>query len=129
MLPMKRVAFFFLLTTLCVGCSNFKRQQMYIQLNNQSGVTLRNIEIDYPGGVYGMSALENDHTNRKLQAIGESSAAMPTGTVGKTCKFTLKFEDNRRAQVSKDWDFGTNCPQEVSLTIGQDFSVSGKVLR
>lgn len=102
---------------------------MYIQVKNLSGTTLRNVEVDYPGGTYGFPTLPNDSTNRKLQAVGAANQAMPHAKTVEGCKFTVRFETTPGERVEKSWKFGEKCPDEVALEVGPQFELKGSEVR
>ncbi len=98
------------------GCW-YSKQQMYATVTNQSGKTLRAIEVDYPGGTYGISELKPGSSYRKWLAVQPS------------CKYALKFEDaSGNSYNPKPLQFGQKCPNEVILTIGGDMAVSGSAV-
>jgi hypothetical protein len=103
-------ALFFLL----VAC-NYSKPSMYVTLTNNSGVTLRNVEVKYPGGIFGMSSLGKDQTNRRLVQITSP------------CVFTFKFDVETGNAEPHQFDFGDRCPKEIVFTVESDFSMTRRI--
>lgn len=115
---MKRTALVVLLTALAISLAacNYRKPHMYVTLSNSSGKTLRNVEVDYPGGVYGMNLLGDDQTNRRLVALTPP------------CKFTVKFDIEAGTHADPHpFDLGEQCPKEVIFTVERDLSVSRRI--
>lgn len=92
----------------------YSKQQMYATVTNQSGVDIRAVEVDYPGGTYGIPELKAGSSHRKWVAVTPP------------CKYALKFEDAKgKPYAPKPLEFGHKCPNEVILTIDGSMNVSG----
>lgn len=91
------------------------KQQLYTTVANQSGTTLRAIEVNYPGGGYGIPELKPGESNRKWVFVTPP------------CTYTLNFEDTNGKQYhSKPVELGKDkCPPEVAVTIDSMMNVSG----
>jgi hypothetical protein len=112
---MRKFAFSVLLLSLITltACWSSK-QQLYTTVTNQSGITLRAIEVNYPGGSFGIPELKPGTSNRKWVFVTPP------------CTYTLNFEDANGKQFhSKPVDLGKDkCPAEVALTIDSSMNVS-----
>lgn len=112
---MRKLALPALILLSLTGCWHSK-QQMYSNVSNQSGLTLDAIEVQYPGGSYGIPQLKPGDTNRKWVAVSPP------------CTYSLKFEDEKGKQYQpKPIDFGKDrCPNEVVLTIDSTMNLTGQ---
>lgn len=88
---------------------NYTKPGMYITINNQSGKTIRNLEVQYPGGIYGLPTLGDDQSNRRLVQVTPP------------CKFVVKFDEDPSVEPHA-YQFGEPCPKEITFTIGRDFA-------
>jgi len=111
---MRKLALAAFLLVILTACWNSK-QQMYSTVVNQSGATLKAIEVAYPGGSYGITQMRSSETFRKWVAITPP------------CTYSVHFEDEAGKQhQSKDIAFGKDkCPAEVILTIDSSLNVTG----
>ena len=111
---MRKLALPLLLALSLTGCWSSK-QQLYTNVVNQSPIPLEAIEVQYPGGSYGITVLKPGEANRKWVFVTSP------------CTYTLKFEDESGKQYqSKPIDLGKNkCPSEVVLTIDSKMNVTG----
>lgn len=113
---MSKLAFSVLLVSVITltACWSSK-QQLYTKVTNQSGTTLRAIEVNYPGGGYGIPELKPGDSNRKWVFVTPP------------CTYALNFEDANGKQFhSKPVELGKDkCPAEVALTIDSSMNVSG----
>jgi len=98
------------------GC-NYVKPIMYINIANQSGYSMRNIELKHPTGSFGLPELRNEQTHRRMTPMGSP------------CKFTLAFEDQAGKKHAADYDLGAKCPMEVAFEVGSGMNVSVKKLR
>ncbi len=104
-----------ILLLLCLtGCWGSK-QQLYTNVVNKSLITLEAIEVQYPGGSYGIPVLKPGETTRKWVFVTPP------------CTYSVKFEDESGKQYqSKPIDLGNDkCPTEVVLTIDSSMNVTG----
>lgn len=98
-----------------LAACNYAKPGMYVTLTNSSGITLRNIEVDYPGGIYGMASLANDQTNRRLVQLSPP------------CTFTIKFDTDTVKTEPHKFDFGDACPKEIVFTVDNTLSVTRRI--
>jgi hypothetical protein len=102
-----------LMSLLSLACWGHK-EQFHTTVINQTGSTLHSIEVDYPGGTYGIADLAAGASNQKwIFANGP-------------CHYSLRFVDERGKQYSpKPIDVSrAPCPPGVTLTIDQAMNVS-----
>jgi len=90
---------------------------MYINLSNNSGHSIRNVEMKYPTGTFGLPELRNDQTHRRMTPIGTP------------CKFGIKFEDESGRKQTSEYDLGAKCPTEIAFEVGDGMKVSEKLVR
>lgn len=83
------------------------KQQFHTTVTNHSSRTLRSIEVDYPGGSYGISELAPAQSNKKWVFVTPP------------CKYSMRFVDEHGKQyASKTVDLGNDrCPSGVSLDV------------
>ena len=56
-----------------LGCAGYKSPGVTFNLVNDSGAVIHNIEIDFPGGSYGISSLRaGEHRSRWVRVIGSA---------------------------------------------------------
>lgn len=98
---------------LSVACWSHK-QQFNTTVINQTGSALHSIEVDYPGGSYGVGDLAAGASNHKW--------VFATGP----CQYTIRFVDQQGKQYSpKPIDLSKGpCPQGVTLTIDTSMNVT-----
>ena len=114
---MRRTALIVLLLASTVGCNFYIKPKMYVSVSNVSGQTLRNIEVAYPGGSYGMPALGDQQTNRRIVEYEGQ------------CKFTVNMEDTSGKKLGqKQFDVGGKCPEELLIEIKPNFEVESRSL-
>lgn len=91
-----------------------------IRVDNQSGGTMRNLEVSYPGGYFGIPTLGAEQIHmRWVQSKTD-----------KGCHFTVKFEDaNGKQYASPEFDFAQACPIEVAFRVSPNHSVTSQVLK
>lgn len=90
------------------------KQQFYTTVTNNSAGALHSIEVDYPGGSYGIGDLAAGASHQKwIFASGP-------------CQYTLRFVDQLGKRYSpKPFDLSKGpCPQGVTLTIDQTMKVT-----
>jgi hypothetical protein len=98
------------------GC-NYVKPMMYVDLENQSGHPMENLELKYPNGSFGLPELRDQQTHQHMVPIGAP------------CKFSISFEDQAGKAYTGDFDFGAKCPAEVAFAVGAGMSVSQRVVR
>ncbi len=98
------------------GC-NYAKPMMYVNIANHSGSTMQNLEMNYPAGSFGLPALHDGQTHRRM---------VPFGT---PCKFGIRFEDRAGKKHEGNFDLGAKCPTEVSFEVGSGMSVTEKLVR
>jgi hypothetical protein len=102
-----------LASLLLIACWSHKQQFYTIVMNNSAGA-LHSIEVDYPGGSYGIGDLATGASNQKwVFASGP-------------CQYTVRFVDQHGKQYSpKPIDLSKGpCPQGVTLTIDASMNVT-----
>jgi hypothetical protein len=90
------------------------KEQFYTTVLNQSAVALHSIEVDYPGGSYGIANLPARASNQKwIFASG-------------SCRYSVRFVDEHGRQFSsKPIDLTKDkCPPGVTITIDAAMNVS-----
>ncbi len=103
----------FFATLLFLGCWGHKQQFHTTVINNSSGA-LHSIEVDYPGGSYGIGELAAGASNQRwIFANGQ-------------CQYTIRFVDKQGKQYSpKAIDISKGpCPQGVTLSIDAAMTVT-----
>jgi hypothetical protein len=98
---------------LASGC-NYVKPIMYIDIANRSGQNMRNLELKYPTGSFGLPELRNEQTHRRMTPMGAP------------CKFSLAFEDQAGKKYTGDYDLGAKCPTEVAFEVGAAMNVGVK---
>ncbi len=102
--------FLFVLSIACWG----HKQQFYTTVTNNSAAALHSIEVDYPGGSYGIATLPPGESNHKwVFANGP-------------CRYTIRFVDSAGRQYSPDAiDVSKgSCPSGVTLTVDPTMKVT-----
>lgn len=103
----------FFVCLLSVACWSHK-QQFYTTVTNHSTGALHSIEVDYPGGSYGIDDLAAGASNQKwIFASGP-------------CQFTIRFVDQHGKQYSpKAIDISKMpCTGGITLTIEASMNVT-----
>ena len=112
---MRFVAFFLLIVSSVSLSSCWKsKQQFYTTVTNHSSLTLRSIEVDYPGGGYGISELAPGQSNQKwIFANG-------------ACKYSIRFVDEHGKQYApKALEFSKEpCPAGIALDVDASMNVT-----
>jgi hypothetical protein len=110
----KALLFFLIGSTLSLNACWGTKQQFNTTVTNHSPVTLRSIEVDYPGGSYGISEIAPGQSNQKWVFVKG------------TCKYSIRFVDERGKQhASNPVELGKEkCPIGVSLDIDASMSVA-----
>jgi hypothetical protein len=103
--------------TLFFAACNYVKPVMYIQVVNSSGHPMRNLELKYPTGTFGLPELRDNQTHRHMAPIGAP------------CKFSLAFEDQAGKKYTKDFDLGATCPLEIAFQIDSAMQVSERTVR
>lgn len=98
---------------LLAGCWGTK-QQFHTTVTNHSSLTLRSIEVDYPGGGYGISELAPGQSNKKWVFVTPP------------CKYAIRFVDEHGKQyASTTVDLGKDkCPPGVTLDVDASMNVT-----
>src|SRR5512146_1066003 len=99
-----------LLSTACWS----HKQQFHTTVINDTGGALHSIEVDYPGGSYGIAALPAGESNQRwVFANGP-------------CHYAVRFVDAAGKQYAPDAiDISkSSCPSGVTLTIGNSMKVT-----
>ena len=102
-----------LVSMFLLACWSHK-EQFHTTVINQTGGALHSIEVDYPGGTYGIADLAAGASNQKwIFANGP-------------CHYAVRFVDEHGKQYSpKAIDVSKgSCPQGVMLTIDSAMNVS-----
>lgn len=98
------------------GC-NYVKPVMNIEIVNQSGHPIENLEVKHPTGIFGMPELRDGQTHRYLAPIGTP------------CRFSINFEDQTGKTYTSSADFGAKCPTEVAFDVGEGMKVSSRQVR
>lgn len=98
------------------GC-NYLKPIMYITIANHSGHPMKNLELTYPTGTFGLPELRNEQTHRHMAPIGAP------------CKFNIAFEDPTGKKYVESYDLGAKCPTEIAFEVGAGMSISEKLVR
>lgn len=98
------------------GC-NYAKPVMYIDIANNSGHAIKNLEVKHPSGIFGLPELREEQTHRHM-------APMAT-----PCKFSIEFEDQTGKKYSGTYDLGARCPTEVAFEVGPGMSISERLVR
>jgi hypothetical protein len=105
---------FSLLCVLFLSACWGTKQQFYTTVTNHSGLTLRSLEIDYPGGGYGIPELAPGQSNQKWLFVKGP------------CKYSMRFVDEHGKQhASETVELGKDkCPVGVSLDVNASMNVA-----
>src|SRR6266704_5251469 len=104
---MKRILPALLLTLSLTACWDYVKPRVAIDVTNKSHEPIKNIEVNYPGGTYGIPALDVYAVNHHASDIDK-----------KNCVITVKFEDSTgHAMGGKQINLGETCPSKIALTI------------
>ncbi len=102
------------------ACKQYVKPQMAIDIVNKSHGSIRNLEIDYPGGSYGIPALDVYASDMHRVELSDV----------KKCSVTLHFEDPNGKQLGgKEIAFGQTCPKAIRLTVDSQLAVSGETIQ
>lgn len=108
----------FALVTFALAACNYTKPWMHIDVVNNSGAEIRNVEVDYPGGSFGLYLLGNEQTHREFVQVSGP------------CIFKLRMADKQGNQkITKGLDFGDKCPNEISFNVGPNLLINGTVTR
>ena len=119
-----RIAMFaILLATIAVApaCSKWKLGPgCTIRVVNNTGAPIRNLEVAYPGGTFGIPTLSADQIHMRWVQT----------KMDKGCHFTVKFEDTSGKQyASKDFNFAKSWPVEIAFNVDPVHNVTSTVLK
>jgi hypothetical protein len=110
---MKRIIPALLLMLSLTACWDYVKPRVVIDVTNKSHETIRNVEVNYPGGTYGINSLDVYGVNHHTADIDK-----------KGCVLTMKFEDaNGHAMGGKAMNLGETCPSKISLTVDGQMAV------
>lgn len=98
------------------GC-NYSKPVMYIDIANNSGHAMENLEVKHPSGIFGLPELRDEQTHRHMTPI-----ASP-------CKFSIEFEDQTGKKYAGTYDLGAKCPTEVAFEVGPGMSIRERLVR
>lgn len=98
------------------GC-NYTKPMMYIDIVNNSGRPMENLEVKHPTGIFGMAELRNEQTHRHMAPIGTP------------CKFSIAFEDQTGKKYAQDYDLGAKCATETAFEVGPGMTISERQVR
>jgi hypothetical protein len=106
------------LTVLCaLSACHYYRAGMYVDVSNRSGAPLRGVEVNYPGGTYGLASLDRDTTSRHWAQISSP------------CRFSFRFQDERGHQLPEQkFDLGAACPKEVAFEIDAQRKINARIV-
>ncbi len=103
-----------LITPLLLSSCWKSKQQFYTTVTNHSSLTLRSIEVDYPGGGYGITELAPGQSNQKwIFANGP-------------CTYSIRFVDEHGKQYApKPLEFSKEpCPTGIALNVDGAMNVT-----
>ena len=110
---MKRILPALLLMLLLTACWDYVKPRVAIDVTNKSHEAIRNIEVNYPGGTYGINSLD-------VYAVNHHTAEIDK----KGCIVNVKFEDaTGHAMGGKQMNLGETCPSKISLTVDAQMAV------
>ena len=111
----KLPVFALIVATLLTSSCWKTKQQLYTNVVNDSQITLRSIEVDYPGGTYGIPELKPGASQKKW------------GFVTPPCRYALRFIDEQgKLHSSKAIELGKEkCPTGVLLKVDGSLNVTG----
>jgi hypothetical protein len=113
---MKRFLPALLLILLLTACWKYVKPRVTIELTNKSHEIIKNIEVDYPGGSYGVPSVDVYGVHRHTAEIDK-----------RNCVFTVKFEDSAgHAMGGKQVDLGETCPSKVLILVNAQMAVSAE---
>lgn len=104
------------IVALSAGACWRSKQQLHTDVVNQSPIKLQTIEVQYPGGSYGIPFLKPGETNRKWVFVNSP------------CTYSLQFEDESGKRYQpKPVELGKDkCPPEVVLIIDSNMNVTAE---
>jgi hypothetical protein len=100
---------------LLAGC-NYAKKIVYVEIANRSGQPMRNVELKYPSGSFGLAELRGDQSHERM---------VPAGS---PCAFELNFENSGK-KFSQKADFGAQCPLRVGFDVGEGMKISSRVVK
>lgn len=114
---MKRTFAAAFLLLMALAACQYAKPGMYIRFNNHSGQTVRAVEVKYPGGIFGIASLPDNHTYRHWVAISGE------------CRFAVKFEDSAGHEYpGQPFSFGQSCPKEVEFVLDANKKLTGRLV-
>lgn len=102
---------------LAASACNYAKPMMYIDVVNNSGHAVENLELQSPGGSFGMPELRSEETHKQMAPFGSP------------CNFSIAFVDQAGKKYAQNFDLGTKCPTEVAFEVGPAMSISARRVR
>ena len=102
---------------LAASACNYAKPMMYIDVMNNSGHAMENLEVKYPSGTFGLPELRDGQTHKHMAPFGTP------------CKFSIAFEDQAGKKYAQDFELGGQCPTEVEFEAGSGMSLSARRVR
>jgi len=110
---MKRILLALLLTLSLTACWDYVKPRVAIDVTNKSHEVIKNIEVNYPGGTYGITSLDVYAANHHVSDIDR-----------KNCVVKMKFEDaTGHPMGGKEINLGETCPSRIALTVDAQLQV------
>ena len=111
---MKRIFPALLLMLSLTACWEYVKPRVSIDVANKSHEMIKNIEVNYPGGTYGINSLD-------VYAVNHHTAEIDK----KNCVVKIKFEDSGgHPKEGKEFNLGETCPTKITLTVNGLMQVS-----
>jgi hypothetical protein len=111
---MMRILPALLLTLSLTACWDYVKPRVVFDLTNKSHEAIKNIEVNYPGGTYGVTSLD-------VYAVNHHTADIDK----KNCVINVKFEDSTgHAMGGKELNMGETCPSKIQLVVNAQMQVS-----
>jgi hypothetical protein len=111
---MMRILPALLLTLSLTACWDYVKPGVVFDLTNKSHEAIKNIEVNYPGGTYGVTSLD-------VYAVNHHTADIDK----KNCVINVKFEDSTgHAMGGKELNMGETCPSKIQLVVNAQMQVS-----
>lgn len=116
---MKRILPALLLMLSLTACWEYVKPRVSIDVTNKSHEAIRNIEVDYPGGTYGIPSLD-------VYAVNHHTAEIDR----KNCVLKVSFEDSKgHAMGGKDFNLGETCPSKISVVVDAQMTVTAEATK
>jgi hypothetical protein len=95
------------------GC-NYSQPVLYVSVTNRSGETMHNLVVQCPKGTFGLPALRDGETHRRMMPL-----ASP-------CKFNISFRDAAGKIYTGEYNLGEKCRPEEVFEVGAGMKISSK---